>query len=435
MKTLKLARRNVFRNPRRSLATACAAALSAAGILLFGGFTASIQKMLETAIVRASGHIHIYKAGYFEFGEANPAGHSIEKYDDLVKLLRETPELKGKIRIITKVQEVYGIASNFRTDSSKIFSGLGVVPSEYTALGGWNPYKITIYKTEDSPGVSDTDLNSGIIGTGMARILGLCKALGVDGCPEKPLPQKTENKKPKTDFSYLMDGAEDPAPADPRPRIDLIAATAQGAPNVVDLYVNKALPIGIKTQDDSFIAMHIDKAQTLLYGRSEKKISGLIIQLEKTSQLAQAEKTIKKLLAENRPDLITLNYTTLQPAYGQAAAMLDTIFAFIALIMGMIVLFTVINTMSTSVVERTSEIGTLRALGLRRSNVIRMFVSEGLILGVAGATAGVLLAFSTAAAINALGFTWTPPTFARPVVFSVHILLNPALAPVCWCGI
>jgi len=50
----------------------------------------------------------------------------------------------------------------------------------------------------------------------------------------------------------------------------------------------------------------------------------------------------------------------------------------------------VVNAMLMSVRERTREIGTMRALGVRRSRVVRLFVLEGAALGVVSALAGAL---------------------------------------------
>ena len=83
--------------------------------------------------------------------------------------------------------------------------------------------------------------------------------------------------------------------------------------------------------------------------------------------------------------------------------------------MGVIVLFTVVNTMSMSVMERTNEIGTARAMGVRRSGIRRQFLIEGWMLGVIGATAGVILATLIATWFNHLGITCMPPGQARPV--------------------
>ncbi|HEV7929685.1 MAG TPA: ABC transporter permease, partial [Nitrosospira sp.] len=49
-------------------------------------------------------------------------------------------------------------------------------------------------------------------------------------------------------------------------------------------------------------------------------------------------------------------------------------------------------TMYASVAHRTTEIGTLRALGFRRSNILSAFLAEALMLGAAGGIAGLILA-------------------------------------------
>jgi putative ABC transport system permease protein len=50
----------------------------------------------------------------------------------------------------------------------------------------------------------------------------------------------------------------------------------------------------------------------------------------------------------------------------------------------------VLNTALMSVFERTREIGTIRAVGSRRSRVVALFLLEGLFLGIAGAVLGAL---------------------------------------------
>jgi putative ABC transport system permease protein len=60
------------------------------------------------------------------------------------------------------------------------------------------------------------------------------------------------------------------------------------------------------------------------------------------------------------------------------------------------------NTMWIAIRERTREIGTLRAIGMQRRAVARMFLLESLILGVLGTATGALVAAGVAAAINAM---------------------------------
>ena len=63
-----------------------------------------------------------------------------------------------------------------------------------------------------------------------------------------------------------------------------------------------------------------------------------------------------------------------------------------------IVITGIMNTMWIAIRERTREIGALRAIGMQRGGVLRMFLAESLMLGlvgtIAGATIGALIAFA-----------------------------------------
>ncbi len=61
------------------------------------------------------------------------------------------------------------------------------------------------------------------------------------------------------------------------------------------------------------------------------------------------------------------------------------------LIMMVIIAAGVLNTALMAVFERTREIGTLRAVGARRSRILALFLLEALLLGLAGAAGGALL--------------------------------------------
>jgi putative ABC transport system permease protein len=192
-----------------------------------------------------------------------------------------------------------------------------------------------------------------------------------------------------------------------------------GAPNVMSLNVTRAEPQGARELDENFVAMSFTLAQKLLFGRGEPMATGLVMQLHRTEDLPRVRARLASLLAEHQLDLEVRDFAERQPFYKQAVGMFSAIFLFMSLIMGIIVLFTVVNTMGTSVVERTNEIGTARAMGLRRGGVRRMFVVEGTILGTLGATAGVAIGQLVAIAFNRTGSTWTPPNSPAPVPLEV----------------
>jgi putative ABC transport system permease protein len=104
-------------------------------------------------------------------------------------------------------------------------------------------------------------------------------------------------------------------------------------------------------------------------------------------------------------------------------------------IMGVIVLFTVVNTMTMTVMERTSEIGTTRAMGVRRAGIRRQFLLEGWLLGALGASIGVAVAFAIAFAVNRAGLTWTPPGNVTPVPLRLELAGQWKLIGGTWLGL
>lgn len=71
----------------------------------------------------------------------------------------------------------------------------------------------------------------------------------------------------------------------------------------------------------------------------------------------------------------------------------------IALVIGSI---GVLNTMLMSVMERTQEIGVLRALGWRRSRIMRLIVYESCVVCLAGALLGILLSLALVSSLSRL---------------------------------
>ncbi|HVY40424.1 MAG TPA: FtsX-like permease family protein [Polyangia bacterium] len=427
--TLKIAFRNILRNRRRSTMTLLAIAVGAVGVVLFGEFVRFVTAGLETNAVEKVGHLTVFRTGYFAFGAGNPAEYGIDDYPGVVDLIRRDPTLAPRLNVVTPIVALAGIAGNFDLDASKTFLGTGVVPSERDRLSRWDEHGVNRRRRETASGLSDQDETRGVVGVGLARVLGLCEALKIGDCPPRPVPSRGHGSGPAldadlSDLAGLARTERGPSATgggggDARPRLDLLAATAGGAPNVVSLFVDRTERQGARELDDNFIAMHIRLAQALVYGRTPPKATGIVVQLRHTADLELARARLRALFAERHLDLEVHDFAELQPFYTQAVGMFRAIFLFIATIMSVIVLFTVVNTMGMSVMERTAEIGSARAMGVRRAGIRRLFVVEGLILGAIGASIGALLAQAIAAAVNHAGLTWSPPGQATAVPLEV----------------
>lgn len=92
----------------------------------------------------------------------------------------------------------------------------------------------------------------------------------------------------------------------------------------------------------------------------------------------------------------------------QVAAALNTFGLIVVLILFLIIMVGITNTFRMIVYERTREIGTMRALGLQRGGIRRLFLLEALLLSLGGVVVG-----SAAAALAAAGLSfarWDPST-------------------------
>ena len=224
-----------------------------------------------------------------------------------------------------------------------------------------------------------------------------------------------------------MSALETPAPATTSAtQIEILAANDHGVPNVAGLTVVKAENYGLKELDDIFMEMHLAQAQKLIFGGVAPQVTAIQLQLRHTHQIPQAKARLNQLLATTWKDepLEVQDFEVLNPFYGQAVGMFAAIFGFMAVLIGAIVLFTVGNTMSMAVVERTVEIGTLRAIGLRRGGIRRLFMVEGMLLGSTGAMLGLCVALGLASLINHSGFTWTPPGYVYAYPLKVRVWGN-----------
>ena len=438
---LKIAFRNMLRNLRRSLMTGSAVAAGALALLLFGGFAAYIFAGLETNNVQRIGHLTVFRAGYFLLGAGNPAAYGIDHYRDVIALIERDPVVGPMINVITPTQSLVGIAGNFSgsVEASKTFLGTGLIPSNRERMRQWDEFRASAGYVPDRR-MSDDDPSGGEIGVGLARVLGLCGPLGLHGCPALPAARSFSGEttgaaqRDLTDLAArdLAAGAQG---SNPTPQIDLLAATAGGAPNVVQLAVGGAEPQGVKELDDNFVAMPLGLAQQLVYGRGEHKATGIVLQLHRSEDLPAAHARLTTLFRQKHLDLEVRDFGELSPFYGQVKNMFSAIFLFIALVMGVIVLFAVVNTMTMNVMERTNEVGTIRALGVRRAGIRSQFTVEGVLIGAIGATVGAVLALAIAALVNQAGLTWIPPGNATAVPLRLDVAGRAALVGGAWLGL
>jgi len=85
----------------------------------------------------------------------------------------------------------------------------------------------------------------------------------------------------------------------------------------------------------------------------------------------------------------------------------------------------IMNIMLASVLERTREIGIRRAIGARRTDIVRQFVMETTLIAVAGGTVGLLVGASLSRAIASFaGWSTIISSGSLALAFSVSVLIG-----------
>lgn len=424
MMTWSLALRNLLRNRRRSVATVLALGIGAASLLIFGGYSTNIQYSMQTGFVRTGGHLQVQHRDYYLFGSGNPTAYALNNYAAIIKAIQGDEQLKGMVAVVTPTLQFGGVAGNFEAGLSRTVIGTGFVPVDVNRMRQWNEYQLPAPAARFV--LEGAAPDNAIVGIGVARVLQLCEPLGIANCPQPEAKKASGGAGLPDDIAQLALNESSPkekSKGTGSARIELLAGHANGTPNVAALNILLAEAQAFKEFDEVAVILQLQQAQKLVFGRSPPKATSIIVQLNKTAQIAQATARLNALLPALSPDqpLAVRDFRELNPFYLQTMQLFDTIFGFIFLLIGSIVLFTVSNTMNTAVVERTVEIGTLRAVGLRQSGIQNMFITEGLLLGVVGAVFGVLLGLAVAWGVNSLGMTWLPPGASRrlPLILRV----------------
>lgn len=352
MKALRLAWQNVLRNRRRSFVTILIAALGTASLLVAGGFALYSYDALREGAAREYGHLTVAHPDYFERDEETPMQYGLADHKALGATLAQDPRVR---RMLPRIA-LSGLVSN--GDKSMIFIGIGVdIRAEADVRG---PFLKLVAGT--LPAGDDSSAPSVLLGADLARSLG----------------------------------------AKPGSSLTLLATTTAGSMNAIDVEVAGIVSTGWREMDKRLVYTGIITAQRLLV---TDRVSTLSLFLDHT------DSTPAMLAAAVARD----GHHAYKPWWEQAfyyqsvRQLYNRIFGLLGIIIAALVFFSVANTLTMAVVERTREIGTLRALGALPAEIVSEFVREGAMIGAVGTLIGMLLAAGVAAALVAFDIQMPPP--------------------------
>jgi putative ABC transport system permease protein len=349
--TAQLAARNLFRHRRRSLIAVFSVGFGIAALVVASGISEwMFVDFREATIESQYSHIQVARPGFQEDGRSDPFRYLLPR-DLAVMGAADIPHL----RALAPRLMITGLVS--RGDATVSFIGEGIDP----AVDLKGDRALRILKGEK---LAPSDKSVVLLGQGLATLLGA--GVGDD--------------------------------------VVLLVNTPRGGLNAVEGKVRGIFASVSKAYDDSALIVPIHVARTLL------KVEGAHtwrVYLDDTRHTGAVAARLRGQLDGKVFEVRT--WEELADFYTRAVALLREQLGVLRGIVVAIILLGIGNTMMMSVMERTGEIGTSMALGVRRRALLAQFLAEGALIGVFGALAGLALALLIGAGIGALQIEMPPP--------------------------
>jgi putative ABC transport system permease protein len=378
--TFKLALRGLLRNRRRSLVTLLAIALGFAAITLFAGYTHNVYDGLARQSIHGEllGHLTLTKRGMRKEGKLDPERYMLTAKE--VAAITAQLQSEAHVTLISPRLALSGLVSNGR--ASTIFMAEGIEPDAVVKL------------REGS--LTEQEKASGMFENMKMRL-------------DADHPEVASLSEGLVEMLHLKDGGQ----------AAMLANTLTGQANALDITLGHSFNTGNAGSNDKFAFVSLALARTLL--DAEGRADRLVILLDDVNQTEAMRAHLTEKLNAAGFDVEIKTWQELSDFYTQVHGMFDMIFGFIFSIVLTVVIMSVANSMGMTVIERTREIGTLRAIGLKRNGVVKLFTMESMLLTLIGCVTGLLIALGVRWGVNVANISYVPPNSAGAVPLLVDM--------------
>lgn len=340
---IKLAFRNIFRSKRRTLITFSAVSIGLALLVIVISLMNGIDKQSISNIINCqTSHIKIFKKGYFDKKDELPMDITIKEPDRIRSILKNIPGVVG-----TESRILFGAG---------VIKGMDELPCLGVAIDpGLDPELFVIKESLIEGEWLEADDADMLVGKSLAEDIGL----SVGDLVTVRVITSTD----KENFSW----------------------------NALDLEIKGIFDTDNPTVDSGRILIPLKQAGESL--SMEAEVTEIVVRLNSDDDgvvLAARGKIIEALKSQEQ-DLEVYTWKDLAGTFLAISKMKTRGSGTIIFIMLIIASMGIINTMLMAVMERTREIGMLSALGMKKGEIMRLFILEGGFLGVFGSLLGCIL--------------------------------------------
>lgn len=349
---IQTAAKNVLRQVNRTVAALTAVVFGVVSMILAAGFIDwNLEFGRDHSIESQLGHLQVMKPGFLELGRSDP--HAYLLPSAAATDLAGVHTLPG-YRVDAPRLLISGLASS--GDITLSFIGEGVDPAAEAILSA-------SLRFPQGNNLRPGEPNTVIVGSGLA-----------------------EN---------LQAGIGD--------SLVLIANTETGGISAVEARVVGIFESIFKAYDDVALRIPLPLARELM--RTEGEHLRLVL-LNRIGDTEAAVLQLRDELPSTRYQVVP--WQDMSDFYNKSVELFSKQVGVIYLIIAVIIVLAISNTMTMAVMERVGEIGTMMALGNRRRDILGIFLAEGCILGLLGATVGLVLGILLGLLISAIGVPMPP---------------------------
>lgn len=206
--------------------------------------------------------------------------------------------------------------------------------------------------------------------------------------------------------------------------VTVLTNTIDGVMNAMDLTVAGVFSSGIDEIDGQVIYAPLKVTQSLL------DTTYVDIAVIKFKKLEMAEKNLKSInndLKRDHPNLVARSWRELAVLYRQVEKFYGVQNRLVECILLALMFLGILNTVSMTVVERTGEIGTLRALGESRKDIISQFLLESVFIAFIGIIAGTILSGIVIEIVDTVKIMTEMPGASAPFQIKISFLPSAVL--------
>lgn len=396
----RMAVKNLARNKRRNAATGMAIALGFAALIALSGYLNRVQNYLRVYTIYGTrtGHIVVYKKDGLDHYSIKPWVYSLTKDDQTA--IEKALAVTDNIDFFGATLQGTGLIGNGCKTVPFLATGLDPNLDEklrkHPEMSRW-AVNLSDYKKGTGLQGFPEELGAVALSEGLAKLLGKTK-IHADFPPDA---------KPVIVSDCLAPDAK--AKIDSDANVQLVAGAWSGTMSAQDGEVVANYNTGITETNNMALLASLPSLQKLY---DTPNVTSYAIWLRNPERVNQTMQELKGHLGGGDFDVYPWEDERISPFYGGTMQFLYTMIGFISFVLATVIVFSISNSATMTIIERGQEIGMLRSLGYTRRVIRALFLREMSALTILSGGIGLVFGIGGVLFVNALKVHFHPPGVA-----------------------